>query len=99
MDRKAKKSIIQKSGAHGTDTGSAQVQIALLTERIHSLTEHLKTHPKDNHSRRGLFSLVGKRRTQLQYLKRSRPAVYQAVVEQNKIGKQGQSSTEEASAS
>ena len=68
-------STIQKSGIiadnrrHDSDTGSPEVQIAILSERINSLTEHFKTHPKDHHSRRGLMMLVGQRRRLLDYLK------------------------------
>ncbi|GBR52104.1 30S ribosomal protein S15 [Neokomagataea thailandica NBRC 106555] len=64
-----------------TDTGSPEVQVALLTERIVNLTEHLKTHKKDFHSRRGLLMLVGQRRGMLDYLKRKDQARYQAVIE------------------
>ena len=65
-----KKEIIEKYRLSETDTGSAQVQIALLTERINHLTEHLKSNHKDNHSRRGLLQLVGKRKGLLEYLER-----------------------------
>lgn len=64
-----------------TDTGSPEVQVALLTERILNLTEHLKTHKKDFHSRRGLLMLVGQRRSMLDYLKRKNQARYQAVIQ------------------
>ncbi|MDF7674179.1 30S ribosomal protein S15 [Acetobacteraceae bacterium ESL0709] len=63
------------------DTGSPEVQVALLTERIVNLTEHLKTHAKDFHSRRGLLMLVGRRRRLLDYLKRKNQARYQTLVE------------------
>ncbi len=69
LDPQTKESIIDEYGTHEEDTGSAQVQIALLTERIRSLTEHLREHPKDNHSRRGLLKMVGKRRKLLRYLR------------------------------
>ena len=65
---------------HETDTGSAQAQATLLTARITHLAQHLKTHPKDNHSRRGLLAMVNKRRKQLRYLKRSRPDLYAGVI-------------------
>ncbi len=65
-----KKEIIDKFKLHEKDTGSPEVQVALLTERIRQLTEHLKIHRKDHHSRRGLMMLVGKRRRLLNYLKR-----------------------------
>lgn len=64
-----KKDIISKFQQHEGDTGSPEVQIALLTTRINELTEHFKTHKKDHHSRRGLFKLVGQRRALLNYLK------------------------------
>ncbi len=65
-----KKDIVSKFRTHEKDTGSPEVQIALLTERIAELTEHFKTHTKDHHSRRGLLQLVSQRRGQLDYLKR-----------------------------
>ena len=68
QERKAE--IIQRWGASPTDTGDTRVQIALLTARINDLTEHLRTHRKDHHSRRGLLMLVGKRRRLLNYLQR-----------------------------
>src|SRR5262249_22538940 len=66
-----KSSIIDKYRVHETDTGSPEVQIALLSERINYLTEHFKTHKKDHHSRRGLLKLVSRRRRHLDYLKRT----------------------------
>ena len=68
MENERKRSIISEHARHEGDTGSPEVQIALLTERINNLTEHLKTHKKDHHSRRGLFKLVGQRRGLLDYL-------------------------------
>lgn len=65
-----KQEIISKYKIHETDTGSSHVQIAVLTDRINTLVEHLKLHHKDNHSRRGLLNLVGQRRRLLKYLKR-----------------------------
>ena len=70
MDKTRKQEIIQKFARHEGDTGSPEVQIALLTERINHLTEHLKENKKDHHSRRGLLSMVGKRRGLLDYLKK-----------------------------
>ena len=64
-----KAEIVAKHGATPTDTGSPEVQIALLTDRIQHLTEHLKVHPKDHHSRRGLLMMVGRRRRMLDYLR------------------------------
>lgn len=69
MDKQVKAEIIAKYATHEGDTGSPEVQIALLTWRINHLTEHLKTHKKDHHSRRGLLQMVGSRRSQLNYLK------------------------------
>ena len=69
MEKEVKNKIIADYQRKEGDTGSPEVQIAILTERINHLTEHLKTHPKDNHSRRGLLQLVGKRRGLLDYIK------------------------------
>lgn len=66
-----KEAILKKYALHEKDTGSPEVQIALLTEKIKLLSEHLKTHKKDNHSRRGLLQMVGKRRRLIEYLKSS----------------------------
>ncbi len=73
--------IMQSNRRHDTDTGSPEVQVALLTNRIQYLTEHFKVHRKDHHSRRGLLKLVGQRRRLLDYLKRSDFPVYKAVIE------------------
>jgi small subunit ribosomal protein S15 len=67
---KSKKEIIENSQVHETDTGSSEVQIAVLTERINHLVEHLKIHKKDHHTRRGLLILVGKRKKIMKYLQR-----------------------------
>ena len=75
-----KQSLIEKFARHPGDTGSPEVQIALLTERIKRLTEHLKTHKKDFHSRRGLYLLVGQRRRLLKYLKREDPKRYATLI-------------------
>ena len=69
MEKEKKAAIIAKFAMHPGDTGSPEVQIALLTERINHLTEHLKVHKKDHHSRRGLLQMVGSRRSLLNYLK------------------------------
>lgn len=69
QDAAKKKELIEKYKTHATDTGSSEVQIALLSDRILYLTEHFKTHSKDHHSRRGLLKLVGQRRNLLDYLK------------------------------
>jgi len=77
-----RKSALIKAFAHGkTDTGSPEVQVAILSERIANLTEHFKTHKKDNHSRRGLLKLVSQRRRLLDYLKDRSGARYQALIE------------------
>ena len=72
---------VQKYGLHENDTGSTRVQIARLTERINSLTDHFRTHPKDHHGRRGLLKMVGTRRRLLTYLKRSDLETYRALIE------------------
>ena len=76
-----KKELIDRFRVHGTDTGSPEVQIALLTERINLVTDHLKAHTKDFNSRRGLLKLVGQRRRLLDYLKEKESHRYKAVVE------------------
>ena len=76
-----KKEIIAKYAVDEGDTGSAEVQIAILSERIRQLTEHLKLHKKDHHSRRGLLKMVGKRRNMLEYLRRSNLERYRALGE------------------
>lgn len=81
LDASRKKSIIEEYRIHENDTGSPEVQIALLTERINYLTEHLKIHKKDHHSRRGLLKLVGQRRALLNYLSRKAPERYKTIVE------------------
>lgn len=77
-----KHELIENFRTHDTDTGSPEVQIALLTERINSLTEHFKTHKKDHHSRRGLLKMVSKRRRLLDYLKRVDYARYRKMLEE-----------------
>jgi small subunit ribosomal protein S15 len=72
--------IIEAFRAHETDTGSPEVQVALLTDRIRYLTEHFRTHAKDHHSRRGLLKLVGRRRRLLNYIRRKDFARYQEVI-------------------
>ncbi|MDI7258674.1 MAG: 30S ribosomal protein S15 [Thermodesulfobacteriota bacterium] len=76
-----KKEIIEQFKAHEKDTGSAEVQIALLSERIRYLTEHFQSHKKDHHSRRGLLKLVNLRRRLLKYLKENRVDRYRTVIE------------------
>ena len=78
-DRKAE--LIKTHARSEGDTGSAEVQVAILTERIVNLTEHFKTHKKDNHSRRGLLKMVSQRRSLLDHLKKSEQPRYQALIE------------------
>ena len=80
LAKEAKGAIVEDYATHEGDTGSPEVQIALLTERIKSLTEHLRTYQKDNHSRRGLLKLVGQRRRLLAYLVRTDVDRYRAVI-------------------
>lgn len=75
-----KNEIIEKFKIHPTDTGSSEVQIALLTDRIQYLTEHFKVHKKDHHSRQGLLKLVGQRRSLLDYLKKKDVAKYRTIL-------------------
>jgi small subunit ribosomal protein S15 len=80
LQKEQKLSIIAENRVHDTDTGSPEVQIAILTERIAQLTEHLKIHKKDNHSRRGLLQMVGKRRNLLDYLAKKDIERYRACI-------------------
>lgn len=75
-----KHEIIEAHRTHESDTGSPEVQIALLTERISHLTDHLRTHPKDHHSRRGLLMLVGRRRRMLDYVRSIDVERYRAII-------------------
>jgi small subunit ribosomal protein S15 len=77
-----KQEIVAKFGDGAQDTGKTEVQVALLTERINELTEHLRTHKKDHHSRRGLLKLVGQRRRLLNYLQRAELERYRALVKE-----------------
>ena len=85
--KEQKQKSINNFQIHGTDTGSAPVQVALLTERINLLTEHFKTHRKDHHSRRGLLIMVSQRRKLLEYLKKSDRDGYQKVLERLSLRK------------
>ncbi len=85
--KEQKQKSINNFQIHGTDTGSAPVQVALLTERINLLTEHFKTHRKDHHSRRGLLKMVSQRRKLLEYLKKSDRDGYQKVLERLSLRK------------
>ena len=80
LDRESKEKIVGDYRTHDGDTGSPQVQVALLTERINQLTEHFKTHKKDNHSRRGLLKMVSQRRSLLDYLKRRNIEGYHELI-------------------
>ena len=85
LNTEEKAQVVKKFALHEGDTGSPEVQIALLTKQIDELTEHLKIHKKDNHSRRGLLQIVGKRRRLLQYLKDSAEERYNALAKKLKI--------------
>lgn len=88
MIRKEEKTaVIEANRTHPTDTGSPEVQVAILTARIGELTEHLKQHPKDNHSRRGLLKMVGKRRALLAYLQKKDIERYRAIIKKLGIRK------------
>lgn len=79
--KEVKEKIVEDYKTHSTDTGSSQVQVALLTQRINELTEHFKTHKKDNHSRRGLLKMVSRRRKLLDYMKRRDINEYHEIIQ------------------
>jgi len=81
LDKDNKAGVMAPHRKHDTDTGSPQVQIAILTERINQLTEHLKSHHKDHHSRRGLLTMVGRRRRLLSYLERKDLNAYRELTD------------------
>ncbi|MCB1055365.1 MAG: 30S ribosomal protein S15 [Acidobacteria bacterium] len=85
--QEAKKSLIEEYKLHETDTGSPEVQVALLSHRIAELTEHFKTHKKDHHSRRGLLKLVGQRRRLLDYMKKKDVERYRTIIQRLGIRK------------
>ncbi|PIR55265.1 30S ribosomal protein S15 [Candidatus Peregrinibacteria bacterium CG10_big_fil_rev_8_21_14_0_10_36_19] len=87
MKRESKKKVIASHSTHAKDTGSSQVQVAILTERINELSQHLETHPKDDHSRRGLLGLVGKRRKHLQYLRIHKKDDYETLIKKLNLRK------------
>lgn len=87
MKRDKKKKLISKFAVHAKDTGSSQVQVAVLTERINELSQHLEDHPKDDHSRRGLLGLVGKRRKHLNYLRLHDKDEYEKLLKTLKLRK------------
>jgi len=78
--KEKKTEVINQNRTHETDTGSPEVQVAILTARINELTEHLKIHKKDNHSRTGLFKMIGKRRSLLNYLQKKDVERYRALI-------------------
>ena len=80
LRKEEKTAIISANRTHETDTGSPEVQVAILTERINQLTEHLKVHTHDNHSRRGLYKMIGKRRSLLDYLAKKDIERYRALI-------------------
>jgi len=80
LTKEKKADLVSASELHPGDTGSSDVQVALLTERIRELTDHLRVHRKDHHSQRGLMMLVGQRRGLLRYLSREEPARYKALI-------------------
>jgi small subunit ribosomal protein S15 len=81
LSSERKKEIMEKFRLHETDTGSPEVQIAILTERINNLTEHFRVHKKDHHSRRGLYKMIGHRRNLLNYLKKKDINRYRELIE------------------
>jgi small subunit ribosomal protein S15 len=87
LSQDKKKGLIEQFKVHEGDTGSPEVQIALLSERINGLTDHFKTHKKDHHSRRGLLMLIGKRRGLLEYLRKKDTERYRAITEKLGIRK------------
>ena len=87
IKNQAKKQLIQDHRQHATDTGSSEVQIAVLTNRITYLTEHFRHHPKDHHSRRGLLLMVGRRRKLLDYLRKGREDKYRDLIQKLGIRK------------
>ena len=82
LTKEEKQELIGQHGRNSTDTGSAEVQIAMLTRRINQLTEHLRTHRHDHHSRRGLLKLVGRRRRFLNYLQKTNLESYRALIKE-----------------
>ena len=80
MEKETRKTLIEKYRIHGKDTGSPEVQVALLTERINGLTDHFKAHKKDHSSRRGLLMMVGKRKRLLEYIKKNDVNKYTSII-------------------
>mgnify|MGYP001096584984 CR=1 FL=1 len=82
LTKEEKATVLKEHQKHGKDTGSTEVQIALITARIRELNEHFKQHAKDHHSRRGLLKLVGRRRRLIEYLKSQNPEKYKQLIQQ-----------------
>ena len=87
LTTRTKSRIIKETGVHEKDTGSPEVQIAILSRRIEELTDHLKKHKKDNHSRRGLLGMVADRQTHLAYLRKNYPRRYSGIVKKLELSK------------
>ena len=87
LTTRQKTKVIKEVGIHDKDTGSSEVQVALLTKQIEELTDHLKKHKKDNHSRRGLLGMVADRQTHLVYLKKNYPRRYSAILKKLELKK------------
>ncbi len=87
LTKRTKANIIKEHKVHDADTGSADVQVAMLTKQIAELTDHLKVNPKDNHSRRGLLKMVGKRKRLLTYLARTNAAGYEMILKKLNLKK------------
>jgi len=85
LEKEQKVKLVKQFGLHATDTGSAEVQVALLTNRINGLIKHFKLHKKDHHSRRGLLQMVGRRKRLLAYLERENPERYSDLVKRLKL--------------
>ncbi len=81
LSTQAKRAVVDEHRTHESDTGSPEVQVALLTERINGLSDHFKTHKKDHHSRRGLLMIVSQRRRLLDYLRRKSPTRYKELIQ------------------
>ena len=86
MRKEEKTLIIENNRLHDTDTGSAEVQVAILSKRIAELTEHLKEHKNDHHSRRGLMKMIGRRRSMLNYMAKKDINRYRAIIAQKELG-------------
>ncbi|MFA5987270.1 MAG: 30S ribosomal protein S15 [Candidatus Paceibacterota bacterium] len=87
LKKSTKQDIIKKAQSHEKDTGSSSIQVALLTERITKLTEHLKSNKKDSHSRRGLLKMVADRRDLIEYLKKKEPKKFEEITKKFKLKK------------